>query len=70
MLFISDDPHRDFDRYDAEQSRLIAMLPKCCECNEPIQDDFCYEINGELICEDCLNEFHRKETEDFVNLEE
>ena len=66
MPYISDDPIKDFERYDAEQQRLIDSLPLCYECDQPIQDDFCYEINGELVCGVCLNDNHRKETEDYI----
>lgn len=54
------------DRYEAEQQRQLDKLPKCSCCGEPIQDDFCFEINDELICEDCLNTYHRKSTDDYI----
>ncbi len=58
-----------FDKW-AEHSRQqeeeLNKLPKCCECGEPIQDDYCFEINDEIICERCLVENHRKSTEDVV----
>lgn len=65
-MYRTDDPNRDFDRWDREQATAIALLPRCCECDEAIQDEHCYEINGELICEQCLNENHRKFTTDFI----
>lgn len=52
--------------HEAEQERKLARLPVCSYCDEPIQDDFCYEIDGELICEDCLNDNHRRNTDDFI----
>lgn len=30
------------------------LLPECSECGEKITDDTCYEINGEYICIDCM----------------
>lgn len=39
-------------------------LSKCYECGEPIQDEHCYEFNGEYICKRCLNDNHLKWTED------
>ena len=54
------------DNYDiwqahqGRQDRKLDDLPKCARCEDPIQDDFFYEINGENICEDCLQrEFRR-----------
>lgn len=50
------DPLDDFAAYDAHVSAELAKLPRCSHCDNPIQDDFCYEINDELVCEKCLNE--------------
>ena len=58
-MFYSDDPVADSLRYDAEQDRQLERLPRCCECDEPIQDEYCYEFNDELICPDCLLNNHR-----------
>lgn len=60
------DPLADFDRYDAEQQRELDKLPKCSYCDEPIQDDCYFEINGECVCEECLNEHHKKLVEDYI----
>ena len=65
-MYRTDDPAADYDRYCAEQEALWDELPKCAYCHEPIQDDYCYEINDELICEDCLNDNHRKRVDDYV----
>ena len=65
-MFYSDDPLADFERYDAEQQAKLDKLPCCCECDEPIQSEACYEINGELICEECLENNHKKWVEDFI----
>lgn len=65
MIF-TDDPLSDFDRYDRQQEEALDKRPVCCYCGEPIQDDFCYEINGEYFCEDCLDMHFRKAVEDIV----
>lgn len=62
----TDDPVADFLRYDAEQEAKLEKLPICCECDHPIQSDECYEFNGEYICEECLNDNHRKWVEDIA----
>lgn len=54
----TDDPLMDFDRHQREQERLAAQLPECDYCGKPV-DDYYYNINGEIICEDCLNENFR-----------
>lgn len=65
-MFVTDDPHKDFDRWDAEQTAELEKCPKCSECSEYIQDDYLYEINDELICEECLERNFRKKVEDFI----
>jgi formylmethanofuran dehydrogenase subunit E len=60
----TDDPVADFRRHDARQQAELKKLPVCSECGQPIQDYICYEINGELICPDCMEQNHRRWTED------
>ena len=62
----TDDPIADFERYDAEQERKLARLPECCVCGEHIQDDFLYDIDGELFCEECMNDSFRKCTDNYM----
>ncbi len=57
-----------FLAHDAEQARMLEKYPKCSACEDPILDDFCYEFDGVLICEDCLNEGHRRFTEHYKEL--
>lgn len=65
-MFRTDDPLDDFRRKDAQESAWLQRRPVCDYCHEPIQDDFLYDINGEFICENCLDRFFRKDTEDFI----
>lgn len=62
-MFYSDDPAADFDRYDREQAKRLAQLPKCDICDQPIQDDHYYLINGDNVCPGCLDDQFRKEIE-------
>ncbi len=55
-----------FDSHQAQQDAQLDKLPRCCECDEPIQTEHCFEVNGELICPDCMNDNHRKWVEDYV----
>jgi formylmethanofuran dehydrogenase subunit E len=59
-MCITDDPVADFLRRDAKEQAWLDKLPRCGYCNEPIQDEHCYEINGEPVCEECLNYNHKK----------
>ena len=44
----------------------LEKLPKCTECDEPIQDDCYYEINGECVCPECLDNNHKHWVEDYI----
>lgn len=58
MRYYSDDPVRDFDRWDADQerSRMRHRRGKCIHCGEDVYDyDDHYDIDGDLIHEDCLS---------------
>lgn len=65
MDYIPDyiDLHRE---HEARQQRELDKRPKCSECKYPIQDEECYEINGKLVCPQCLVDNHEKRTEDYV----
>lgn len=54
------------DRYEAEQARELAKLPKCDYCGEPIGDDYLYDLDGDIICKSCLNDHFRKSVEDYI----
>ena len=64
-MYIPDNYDR-FKVHMAERDRQLDKLPECSECGEKIQSDECYEFNDELICPDCLTNYHRKWTEDFM----
>ena len=62
----SDDPIRDFLRHEAKRERELEKFPECSECGEKITDEYLYEINDELICEECLNRYHRRSVDDYI----
>lgn len=66
MSFYTDDPIRDAEMHEAEQERRLSELPVCCYCENPVQHEHFYEINGEMFCPDCLETYFKKRTEDFV----
>lgn len=61
----TDDPVADFLRYDAEQEKQIEKLPLCVCCGNRVTDDFYYDIDGEILCEECLKDKYRKDVDDF-----
>jgi hypothetical protein len=72
-MFYSDDPLRDFDRYDAYQAQLEAKLPQCenkrCKCRI-IHDEKYFDVDGEILCEACMRERYERSTKDFIRDQE
>lgn len=52
--------------HDYEEQEWLDSLPVCDECGQTIQDDHCYNINGNYICEECLNERYRVCVDDIM----
>lgn len=55
----TDDPIDDFNRWDAEQTRQLEHLPVCADCDQIIQQETAVYINGEWLCDDCLDSYRR-----------
>lgn len=63
------------DNYDAwcshqsDKERRLARYPKCYLCDEPILEEKCFRIDGELICEHCIEDYIKEnyevDTEDY-----
>ena len=53
------DPLDDFNRRDAEEAAWLKSLPHCEDCGEPIQDEYYYNLDGEILCEDCMKDRYR-----------
>lgn len=51
----TNDPERDFARWDVEQAEKEAELPECECCGE--HKYVWYEPFDHIICEDCINDF-------------
>lgn len=54
-MIYTGEPLDDFYAYDDEEEARIAMLPRCGICDEPLIDDYCFEIEGDHVCENCLH---------------
>lgn len=65
-MYYTDDPVTDFARYDEEKEAMLSALPVCSECEEHIQDDQCFVVNDEVICEGCMDKHYKKWTEDLM----
>lgn len=50
---------------DAEQKKWLDSLPECADCGHPIQTETGFYINGEFLCEDCI-EAYRVNIGDYI----
>lgn len=52
----TDDPVRDYASYDAEQWEKEQKLPECSRCGERIYSESAVKLDGEYICDNCIND--------------
>lgn len=62
----TNDPVSDFNRYDAMQQRELERCPKCDYCDEHITADNYYDLDGDIVCEDCLDRYFKRFTDDYI----
>lgn len=56
MCYIPDNYDR-WKQHDTEQEEALELLPECDMCGKRIQEEHCYQINDELICESCMDDY-------------
>lgn len=59
-MLITNDPIMDFHNHDAEQETWLIRRPKCAFCGEHIQEDYAWRIEGDLVCDECLDKNFRE----------
>lgn len=60
------DPHDDFGELDAKEARYYARLPKCERCKATIEEEDYFDIDGEILCEDCVKEKYQRKCHDYA----
>lgn len=55
-----------WEDHDSQQEKALSRLPECEYCGEPIQDEYCFSINDEVICERCIIDCCRIPTDSVV----
>ena len=64
-MFYSDDPIRDAERYDRYQAGREKEYPYCECCDNRITEGHYFNINGDIMCLDCLVENHGRKVENY-----
>lgn len=54
--------------HERQQERQLERLPVCenPKCKKRIQDEHLFEVDGEILCEECMITRYRKNTEDYI----
>lgn len=55
-----------WEQHDREQEREASKYPVCTCCGKRIFDEYLYQIDGEILCFDCLKDNYRHDTEEFM----
>lgn len=57
--------YSDYSEEDARRAKeykdWLERRPTCDWCMEPIEDDYAFEIDGQLICGDCIEDYLHEE---------
>lgn len=66
VFFYSDDPIKDFERWDEDQNKWLEHHPKCEHCHEHIQEERLMNIEGLLYHTECAIEVYGEWTEEHM----
>lgn len=50
---------------EAEEEKWLQNRPRCENCGEHIQDEYLYDVDGAVLCEECMKDLFRQSTEDY-----
>lgn len=53
----TNDPYYDADVWQDELEKQYANRPCCSDCGEHIRDEYAYNIDGKIICRECLEDY-------------
>lgn len=55
-----------WDSFDARQEAEAQKRPRCVCCEEPIYEEECWEIFGQIFCRECVDDKFQRSTSDFM----
>ena len=56
MMYYTDDPAADAERYMADLDKLLERRPVCDCCGEHIQDEKALHYDGIWLCDSCVSD--------------
>ncbi len=54
------DNYSQWEWHERGLEQRLKHRPVCEYCDNPVQDDHYYDIDGTLVCQDCLDAYFRK----------
>ena len=53
------DNYSQWESHEQQQEAWLQKRPVCADCDEHIQDESAFYINGEWVCERCIGIYRR-----------
>jgi formylmethanofuran dehydrogenase subunit E len=66
----TNNPYYDADRWEDQIEESYKYRPRCGWCDEKITSDYAYQVNDDLLCEDCFNDYMSEIKVDMQNYDE
>lgn len=54
-----------WERHDRVCEERLMRCPQCDGCHKHIQEEFYFYIEGDILCEDCMEDRYMHRTEDY-----
>ena len=55
-----------YDAHEKAKEDKLDKYPVCKHCKDPITDEKLYIIEEDFVCEECLKDYYRFDTDDYV----
>lgn len=52
---------------DASDLKWEQKHPFCDKCGWQIQDEYYYDVDGEILCEECIKDKYRRSTFEYIS---
>ena len=63
-MFECPDNHDIWEAEEQRREQQLARRPVCSYCDQHIQEDYFFEIDCEIVCEECLERHFKRTVED------
>ena len=60
------DNYKAWEYAERDRESQLSLLPVCDRCHDRIQDKDYYDVDGEILCENCMKKKYRRFTDDLL----